>query len=157
MQEFFGYEKVILLVEDNPDDIDLTLRAFKKNNIANRVIVAEDGQQALDYLFMEGNFSERSPNETPAVILLDLKLPKIDGLEVLRRIRSDARTAIIPVVILTSSREEQDLLDGYRNGCNSYIRKPVDFIKFLDALRQLGLYWLVMNETPPPTTAREQQ
>ena len=141
--------KVILLVEDNPDDEALTLRAFKKNNIGNDIVVARDGAEALDYLFGAGGGS--TARVSPAIILLDLKLPKIDGLEVLRRLRSDERTRLLPVVILTSSKEEQDLLDGYRLGANSYIRKPVDFGQFVEAVRQLGLYWLVLNEAPPIT------
>jgi CheY-like chemotaxis protein len=136
-------DKVILLVEDNADDEELTLRALKKNNITNEVFVARDGVQAIEYLF-EG---ERKP--LPQVVLLDLKLPKIDGLEVLRRIREDERTRCLPVVILTSSREEQDLMRGYTLGANSYIRKPVDFAQFVEAVRQLGLYWLVLNESAP--------
>lgn len=138
-------DKVIFLVEDNPDDELLTLRALKNNNISNEVIVARDGQQALDYFFGEG----ATDRVTPTVMLLDLKLPKVDGLEVLRRIRADERTHMQPIVILTSSKEEQDLLTSYRLGANSYIRKPVDFSQFLEAIRQLGLYWLVLNETPP--------
>ncbi len=136
--------KTILLVEDNPDDEALTLRAFKKNNICNEVTVARDGQQALYYFFGEG----ASERPTPAVVLLDLKLPKIDGLEVLRRLRADPRTSSQPIVILTSSKEEQDILTGYGLGANSYVRKPVDFIQFMEAVRQLGLYWLVLNEPP---------
>lgn len=139
------YPKSILLVEDNPDDEALTLRALKKNNIMNEVAVVRDGQQAIDFFFGEGA-SSRHP---PAVVLLDLKLPKIDGLEVLRRIRADERTCLQPVVILTSSKEEQDVLNGYRLGTNSYIRKPVDFDQFVEAIRQLGLYWLVLNEAAP--------
>jgi len=142
-------EKVILLVEDNPDDEALTLRAFKKNNISNEVIVARDGAEALDYLFGRGAYSGRDMTAMPAVTLLDLKLPKVDGLEVLKQVRADNRTKLIPVVILTSSKEEQDLVNGYRLGANSYIRKPVDFGQFLEAVRQLGLYWLVLNEGPP--------
>ena len=138
-------DKVILLVEDNSDDELLTLRALKNINISNEVIVARDGQQALDYFFGDG----ASTRTTPTVMLLDLKLPKVDGLEVLRRIRADERTRMQPVVILTSSKEEQDLLTSYRHGANSYIRKPVDFSQFQEAIRQLGLYWLVMNEAPP--------
>lgn len=139
----------ILLVEDNPDDVDLTLRAFKKSNIANEVVVARDGAEALDYLRGEGQFAGRDTNEQPAIVLLDLKLPKVDGLEVLRQIRDDERNRLLRVVILTSSREEQDLARGYSLGANSYIRKPVDFIQFTEAVRQLGLYWLVLNEPPP--------
>lgn len=138
--------KTILLVEDNPDDEELTLRAFSKSNILNEVTVVRDGQQALDYFFGDG----ASARDVPAVVLLDLKLPKVDGLEVLRRIRADERTRLQPVVILTSSREEQDLITGYRVGANSYIRKPVDFTQFMEAIRALGLYWLVLNEPAPP-------
>jgi len=137
--------KPILLVEDNPDDEALTLRALKKNGILNEVAVAHDGQQAIDYFFGEG----ASPHPPPAVVLLDLKLPKIDGLEVLRRLRADEHTRLQPVVILTSSKEEQDIITGYRLGANSYIRKPVDFNQFMEAVRQLGLYWLVLNEPAP--------
>ena len=141
-------EKVILLVEDNPDDELLTRRALKKNNIGNEVIVARDGVEALDYLFGTGAHEGRDLSELPQVMLLDLKLPKIDGLDVLRRVRADERTRLLPVVILTSSREQQDLVNGYGCGANSYIRKPVDFAQFIEAVRQLGLYWLVLNETP---------
>jgi len=141
--------KIIMLVEDNPDDETLTLRALRKNNIQNEVAVARDGVEALDYLFGSGAYAERDPRNKPVVILLDLKLPKIDGLEVLRRLRADARTQFIPVVVLTSSKEEQDLMKSYSFGCNSYIRKPVDFVQFVEAVRQLGLYWLVLNEVPP--------
>ncbi len=137
--------KIILLVEDNADDEELTMRAFRKNNIRNEVRVARDGQEAIDYFFSEGALA----NPVPAMVLLDLKLPKVDGLEVLRRIRSDQRTYTLPIVILTSSREEQDIVNGYRLGANSYIRKPVDFDNFSEAIRQLGLYWLVLNEPPP--------
>jgi len=139
----------ILLVEDNPDDVDLTIRAFRKNNIANEVIVARDGVEAMDYLFATGGHAGRDPAEVPALVLLDLKLPKLDGLEVLKRLRTDERTRLLPVVILTSSKEEQDLVNGYSLGANSYIRKPVDFERFIEAVHQLGLYWLVLNETPP--------
>jgi two-component system response regulator len=139
--------KPILLVEDNPDDEALTLRALRKNNIRNEVVVAHDGAEALDYLFGTGSYAGRE-TATPQVVLLDLKLPKIDGLEVLRRIRADTARALLPVVILTSSKEEQDLASGYRLGCNSYVRKPVDFEQFIEAARQLGLYWLVLNEVP---------
>lgn len=138
-------EKIILLIEDNADDEALTLRALQKNNISNEVRVARDGQEAVDYFF--GKDAQANPE--PAVVLLDLKLPKVDGLEVLRRIRADERTKTQPVVILTSSKEEQDLLTGYRLGANSYIRKPVDFNQFMEAVKQLGLYWLVLNEAPP--------
>ena len=139
----------ILLIEDSPDDEALTLRALKKNNISNHVVVARDGVEALDYLFGTGAHSGRDISVHPQVILLDLKLPKVDGLGVLRKIRGDARTKLLPVVILTSSKEERDLLEGYDLGANSYVRKPVDFIAFVEAVRQLGLYWLVLNETPP--------
>lgn len=142
-------EKVILLVEDNSDDEALTLHALKTNNIKNRVIVARNGVEALDYLFGTGIHAGRDTRDQPAVVLLDLKLPKIDGLEVLRRIRADERTRVLPVVILTSSKEEQDLANGYLLGCNSYVRKPVDFDEFVAAARQLGLYWLLLNEQPP--------
>jgi len=142
-------DRTILLVEDNPDDEELTLRAFRQNNILNEVAVVHDGQEALDYLFCEGAHTARDPRHMPAVVLLDLKLPKIDGLEVLRRVRADERTRLQAVVILTSSKEEQDLVNGYRLGANSYIRKPVDFTKFMEAVRQLGFYWLVLNEPPP--------
>lgn len=141
--------KTILLVEDNFDDVTLTLRALKKNNIVNEVHVARDGAEALDFLFRTGTQEGRDLASVIALVLLDLKLPKIDGLEVLRRLRSDDRTKLLPVVILTSSKEEQDLIQGYALGANSYIRKPVDFDKFTEAIRQLGLYWLVLNEPPP--------
>ncbi len=139
----------ILLVEDNPDDEALTLRAFKKNNIKNDVAVAHDGVEALDYLFGTGAYAGRDVNDTPAVVLLDIKLPKIDGLEVLRRLRAEERTRFTPVVILTSSKEEQDLVRGYSLGANSYVRKPVDFTQFMNAVHQLGMYWLVLNEQAP--------
>lgn len=138
---------MILLVEDNPDDEALTLRAFKKNKIGNDVIVARDGAQALEFLFGTGEYEGRDTSVMPELILLDLKLPKVDGLEVLRRLRGDERTELLPVVILTSSNEERDVIDGYRLGANSYIRKPVDFEQFVEAVRQLGLYWLVLNES----------
>ncbi len=140
---------MILLVEDNPDDEALTLRALKKNNILNEVVVARDGVEALDYLFSSGMYAGRDMSVMPQFILLDLKLPKIDGLEVLRRLRADDRTKLLPVIILTSSKEEQDLINGYSLGANSYIRKPVDFSQFTEAVRQLGLYWLVLNESAP--------
>jgi two-component system response regulator len=140
--------KVILLVEDNPDDEVLTRRALKKNNIGNEVVVARDGAEALDYLFGTGAYEGRDTNVMPQVVLLDLKLPKVDGLEVLRRLRAGEQTRLLPVVVLTSSREQQDLVDSYDYGANSYIRKPVDFAQFVEAVRQLGLYWLVLNEVP---------
>ncbi|MBZ0275166.1 MAG: response regulator [Anaerolineae bacterium] len=143
--------KLILLVEDNPDDEALTLRALKKNNIRNQVVVAHDGVEALDFLFGTGIHAGRDLSIMPQITLLDLKLPRIDGLEVLKRIRADERTRLLPVVILTSSKEEQDLINSYGLGANSYIRKPVDFNQFSEAILQLGLYWLVLNETPPVT------
>ena len=141
--------KVILLIEDNPSDVGLTQRALAKSHIANKLIVVEDGQEALDYLFGEGVYVGRDITELPALILLDLKLPKVDGLAVLRRIRADERTQRLPVVILTTSREEQDVAASYDLGANSYIRKPVDFNQFAQAVQHLGLYWLVLNEEPP--------
>ncbi len=141
--------KMILLVEDNPDDEALTLRALRKNNIGNELVVVRDGAEALDFLFCTGAYADRDPRATPQVILLDLKLPKVDGLEVLRRVRANESTRLLPVVILTSSKEEQDRLNGYSLGANSYVRKPVDFDQFVGAVRQLGLYWLVLNEAPP--------
>lgn len=146
-------DRIILLVEDNPDDAKLTLRALKKNNILNDVVLARDGTEALDYLFGTGAHAGRDVSRLPAVVLLDLKLPKVDGLEVLRRVRADERTKLAPVVILTSSKEEQDLVTGYSLGANSYIRKPVDFSQFMEAVRQLGLYWLVLNEGAPAKRA----
>ena len=142
-------EKVILLVEDNPDDEELTLRAFKKNNIQNEVVIARDGAEALDYLLGHGKYAGRDTSQVPSVTLLDLKLPKVDGLEVLKKIRENELTRFLPVVILTSSKEEHDLMKGYSLGANSYIRKPVDFSQFIDAVRQLGLYWLLLNESVP--------
>jgi len=140
---------VILLVEDNPDDEALTLRALKKNNVANEVVVARDGVEALDYLFGTGAHAGRDRGQMPQVVLLDLNLPRLDGLEVLRRIRSEPTTQLIPVVVLTSSKEDRDLVESYRLGANSYVRKPVNFLEFVEAARQLGLYWLVLNEPPP--------
>ena len=141
-------DKFLLLVEDNPDDEALTLRALKKHNLANQIIVAHDGQEALDFLFGNGEFSGRDTNDLPQVVLLDLKLPKVDGLEVLEAIRSHHQTRNMPVVVLTSSNEEQDIIRSYALGANSYVRKPVDFEQFIEAARQLGLYWLVLNEVP---------
>jgi len=140
-------EKIILLVEDNADDEALTLRALRKNNIANEVVVARDGVEALDYLFGTGDYAGRDTSEQPQVVLLDLKLPRLNGLDVLKRMRADPRTQRVPVVILTASDEEKDLLDSYDLGANSYIRKPVDFAQFMEAVGQLGLYWLVLNLT----------
>lgn len=142
-------EKYILLVEDNEDDIALTLRAFKKQGIVNQVVVVRDGEEALDFLFGRGSYKKRERKDPPTVVLLDLKLPKLNGIEVLAKLRAEESTRFLPVVILTSSREERDLIDGYRNGANSYIRKPVDFDEFSEAVRQLGLYWLLLNEIPP--------
>jgi len=141
--------RVILLVEDNADDEELTLRALAKSNILNPVSVVRDGVEALDYLFARGAHVSRDAREQPQVVLLDLKLPKLDGLEVLKAIRNDPRTKRVPVVILTSSAEEQDIVSGYELGANSYIRKPVDFTQFVEAVRQLGLYWLVLNQAVP--------
>jgi len=140
--------KTILLVEDNPDDVKLTLRALQNCNIANKVVVAGDGLEALNYLLGAGAYAGRDLSDRPAVVLLDLKLPKIDGLELLRRMRADYRTKLLPVVVLTSSKEEQDIVTSYDLGANSYIRKPVDFDRFVEAVRQLGLYWLLLNEPP---------
>ncbi|MGH8223925.1 MAG: response regulator [Woeseiaceae bacterium] len=141
--------RVILLVEDNPKDEELTLRALKKSNVLNPVVVARDGAEALDYLFVRGKYAERDATLQPQVVLLDLKLPKINGLEVLKAIRADQRTRLLPVVILSSSTEDQDLISSYDLGANSYVRKPVDFAQFLEAARRLGLYWLVLNESAP--------
>jgi len=145
-------EKTILLVEDNPDDELLTLRALRKNKILNDVTVVRDGAEALDYLFGAGQYAGRDTRDMPQVVLLDLKLPKLDGLEVLRRLRADELTRRLPVVVLTSSDEEQDILASYDLGANSYVRKPVEFHEFIDALGQLGLYWLVLNQPPPRST-----
>jgi two-component system response regulator len=142
-------EKTILLVEDTDDDIALAQRALKKSRILNEVVIARDGAQALEYMLGEGAYAGRDPSMVPAVILLDLKLPKIDGIEVLRRLRADERFKYVPVVILTSSKEQEDLVKGYQSGANSYIRKPVDFEQFAQAVQQLGMYWLLLNEQPP--------
>jgi CheY-like chemotaxis protein len=142
-------DKSILLVEDNPDDVELNLRALRKHNLANHVVIARDGAEALDYLFGTGSFAGRDPRQTPTITLLDLKIPKINGLEVLKRLRQDPRTRLAPVIVLTSSTEEKDIIESYSLGCNSYVRKPVDFVEFVEAVRQLGLYWLLINESPP--------
>ena len=147
-------DKVILLIEDNTDDEALTKRSLTKNNILNEVVVAHDGVEALDYLFGTGGYEGRDVTILPQVVLLDLKLPKVDGLEVLKRIRADERTQTLPVVILTSSKEERDLVTGYKLGANSYICKPVDFTQFNEAVKALGLYWLVLNEPPPAPAGR---
>jgi two-component system response regulator len=141
--------KKILLVEDNPSDVKLTKRALEQNQITNEMIVAEDGQEALDYLFATGQYAGREIRDLPAVVLLDLKLPKVEGLEVLQRIRANEITRLMPVVILTSSDQEADMISSYNLGANSYIRKPVDFKQFTDAVRTLGMYWLLLNEPPP--------
>lgn len=148
-----GSSSVILLVEDNPDDEMLTLRALKKNNILNEVVVARDGVEALDFLFARGVHAPRESAPLPTLVILDLKLPKLDGLSVLRAIRADERTQFLPVVILTSSKEEQDLISGYSLGANSYVRKPVDFAEFMEAVRVLGIYWLALNQIAPPKTS----
>lgn len=140
--------KLILLVEDNPDDVELTLRAFKKHNIMNKVIVANDGTEALDYLFNKGKYADQTSNGLPEVVLLDLKLPKVNGLEVLQHLRAHDRTKLLPVIVLTSSSEERDLIESYRLGANSYVQKPVDFNQFSEAVRQLGVYWLLLNKSP---------
>ncbi|WP_416675996.1 response regulator [Egbenema bharatensis] len=142
-------QRVILLVEDNPDDEALAIRALKRHHIGNEIVVAHDGVEAIDYLFGTGMYAGRDVNHKPTVVLLDLKLPRVDGFEVLRRIREHEATRLLPVVVLTTSNEEQDLLNSYSLGCNSYIRKPVDFLQFSEAIRQLGMYWLLMNEPPP--------
>ena len=144
----------ILLVEDNPSDVELTLHTLRKNNLANRVHIVRDGTEALDFLFCRGTYSARRFEEPPRLVLLDLKLPKVDGLEVLRQVKSDPRTKAIPVVILTSSKEERDLVNGYQLGVNSYIQKPVDFGEFRETVKQLGLFWLLVNEPPPPNAFR---
>ncbi|MDZ4338585.1 MAG: response regulator [candidate division NC10 bacterium] len=139
----------ILLVEDNPADVELTMHALRRNNLANRIHVARDGEEALDFLFCRGSHSKRSFDNPPRMVLLDLKLPKVDGLEVLRQLKGDSRTKAIPVVILTSSKEDRDMVSGYRFGVNSYIQKPVDFTAFRETIKQLGLYWMVVNQPPP--------
>ena len=141
-------DRVILLVEDNPDDELLTLRALKKNNILNKVVILRDGAETLDYLFCQGAYAQRDPDDLPQIVLLDLKLPKVSGLEVLKQLRANRHTKCLPVVILTSSKEQQDVISGYELGANSYIRKPVDYTEFTEAVRQLGLYWLILNEHP---------
>ncbi len=140
--------KVILLVEDNPDDEELTLRALRKNNIGNQVVVARNGETAVDYLFATGEYADQKDHSLPQVVLLDLNLPRMNGLDVLRKIRADERTRFLPVVILTSSREDEDILNSYSLGANSYVRKPVDFAQFLEAVKTLGLFWLLLNEVP---------
>jgi two-component system response regulator len=142
-------DETIMLVEDNPDDVELTLRALRKNNIANNTVVVHDGVEALDYLFGRGAYADRNTHEQPRLILLDLKLPKMNGLQVLEQIRAGESTRLLPVVILTSSKEETDLITSYKTGANSYVRKPVDFNQFVEAVRQIGLYWLLINEPPP--------
>jgi two-component system response regulator len=142
-------KKIILLVEDNQDDEELTVLAFQQGNVANEVVVVRDGAEAIEYLFGTGRYEGRDVSDLPQITLLDLKLPKISGLEVLRRIREDKRTRRLPVIVLTSSREEQDVIESYNLGANSYVRKPVDFVQFAEAIRQLQLYWLVLNEGPP--------
>ena len=145
----------ILLVEDSPADIELTLHSLRRNNLANRVHVVRDGEEAIDYLFCRGAYSDRSFEEPPRLVLLDIKLPKVSGLEVLRQLKSDPLTKAIPVVILTSSREDQDIVNGYHLGVNSYLQKPVDFDRFREIVRQLGLYWVVVNEPPPPNAFKD--
>lgn len=149
--------RVILLVEDNPNDVELTLRAFEKSNTSNEIVVAPDGEQAIHYLFSTGPHANRNPAKMPDVVLLDMKLPKVDGLGVLRRMRADERTKRLPVVMLTSSKEEKDVLSSYDLGANSYVRKPVDFGQFVDAARYLGIYWLVVNEPPPAQQSSARQ
>jgi two-component system, response regulator len=142
-------KKYVLIVEDNPDDVELTRLAFRKNKIVNDLVVATDGQQALDYLFCEGEYKDRNIMDVPQLILLDIMLPKVDGLEVLHRLRADVRTNLLPIVILTGSKEERDLIEAYKGGVNSYIRKPVSFDDFQEVVRNLGLYWLILNEPVP--------
>lgn len=147
-------QPIILLVEDNSDDELLTVRAFKKSNIANEVVVVRDGVEALDWLFGTGHHADRDTSIVPQLILLDLKLPRLDGLEVLRRIRGDARTALLPVVVMTSSQQEEDVIRSYELGCNSYLRKPVEFERFVEAAKSLGMYWLVLNTNAPLRSAK---
>jgi CheY-like chemotaxis protein len=144
------HEVEILLVEDSPEDAELTIRALRRNKIANEIQVAEDGAEALDFLFCRGEFKDRLPSQVPRLVLLDLKLPKVGGIEVLRAIRADERTRAIPVVVLTSSKEERDLIDGYSLGVNAYAQKPVDFEKFSETVRQIGMFWMLVNQPPPP-------
>lgn len=141
--------KVILLVEDNPDDVALTLRAFKRSHLMNPLVVARDGVEALDFVFARGAHADRAGAPLPTLIILDLKLPRLDGLGVLKALRADPRTALLPAVILTSSKEEQDIVSGYKLGANSYVRKPVDFTEFVEAVKVLGIYWLALNQLPP--------
>jgi len=143
-------DKIVLLVEDNPDDEELTLRALRKNHITNEIIVVRDGAETLDYLFAEGKYSGRDARLMPVLVLLDLKIPKIDGIEVLKRLRADPRTKVLPIVILTTSNEEKDILQSYNLNANSFVRKPVDFDEFTEAVKNLGLYWLLINQPPPP-------
>lgn len=145
----------ILLVEDNPDDLELALHALRREKLANHIEVARDGEQALDFIFCRANYAQRNLNDQPKLILLDLKLPKVDGLQVLREVKNDPRTKAIPVVILTSSKEEKDLVEGYRLGVNSYIQKPVDFEQFRSSIKSVGLYWLVVNQSPPADAFRK--
>ena len=147
-------ETEILLVEDNPDDVELAVHALRRENLANRIEVARDGEEALDFLFCRGRYTDRSFEHPPRLVLLDLKLPKVDGLEVLKELKSNPRTKAIPVVIITSSREEQDLVNGYKLGGNAYIQKPVDFAQFREVVKRLGLFWLVVNQPPPAAAFR---
>lgn len=142
-------EKIILLVEDNPDDEELTIRSLRKANITNQIQVAQDGQEALEFLFCEGRYADRDPAKMPTVVLLDLKLPKLNGIDVLKQMRADPRTMLIPVVVLTSSSEDEDMLNSYESGANSYVRKPVDFTAFAEVVTQLGIYWMLHNQAPP--------
>jgi two-component system response regulator len=148
-QDYTSPVKIILLVEDNEHDEELVLRALRKNNIRNETVVTRDGAEALDYLFATGKYADRDPAQLPTVVFLDIKLPKIDGLEVLRRLRADERTKLLPVVVLTSSKQDKDRLQGYTNGANSFVRKPIEFAEFSEAIRQIALYWLTLNEPPP--------